>query len=106
MTRTAVCGAGGAGGYVGARLARAGAEVHFIARGAQLRALREHGVRVRSVKGDFHVQAQATDDPADIGPCQFALCQTGIPICAWRLDGSFRAGREDGRSWTLVFICR
>ena len=73
MTRIAVYGAGGVGGYFGARLARAGAEVHFIARGAHLRALREHGLRVRSVKGDFQVQAQVTDDPADIGPCQFVL---------------------------------
>ena len=41
MTRMAVYGAGGVGGYFGARLARAGAEVHFIARGAHLQALRE-----------------------------------------------------------------
>ena len=106
MTRIAVYGAGGVGGYFGARLAQAGAEVHFIARGAHLHALREHGLRVRSIQGDFQVQAQVTDDPADIGPCQFAICQTGIPICAWGLDGSFRAGWEDGRSWTLVFTCR
>jgi 2-dehydropantoate 2-reductase len=56
MTRIAVYGAGGVGGYFGARLARAGADVHFIARGAHLRALREHGLRVRSLKGDFQVQ--------------------------------------------------
>jgi ketopantoate reductase len=53
VTRIAVYGTGGVGGYFGARLARAGAEVHFIARGAHLQALREHGLRVRSVKGDF-----------------------------------------------------
>ena len=69
MTRIAIYGAGGVGGYFGARLARAGADVHFIARGAHLHALREHGLMVRSVKGDFRVQAQVTDDPADIGPC-------------------------------------
>jgi 2-dehydropantoate 2-reductase len=73
MTRMAVYGAGGVGGYFGARLAQAGAEVHFIARGAHLRALRENGLRVHSVQGDFQVQAQVTDDPADIGPCQFVL---------------------------------
>jgi len=73
MTRIAVYGAGGAGGYFGGRLARAGADVHFIARGGHLHALREHGPRVRSVTGDFQVQAQVTDDPADIGPCQFVL---------------------------------
>ena len=66
MTRIAVYGAGGVGGYFGARLAQAGAEVHFLARGAHLQALREHGLKVRSVKGDFQVQVRATDDPADI----------------------------------------
>src|ERR1700746_2093338 len=73
MTRIAVYGAGGVGGYFGARLTQAGAEVHFLARGAHLRAMREHGLQVRSVKGDFRVQVQATDDPADIGPCDFVL---------------------------------
>lgn len=71
--RIAVYGAGGVGGYFGGRLALAGAEVHFIARGAHLVALREHGLRVRSVKGDFEVNAPATDDPADVGPCDFVL---------------------------------
>ena len=71
--RIAVYGTGGVGGYFGGRLAQAGADVHFIARGAHLRALRERGLRVRSVKGDFEVQAPATDDPADIGACDFVL---------------------------------
>ena len=71
--RVAVYGAGGVGGYFGGRLAQAGAELHFIARGAHLRALREHGLRVRSVKGDFEVGAPATDDPADVGSCDFVL---------------------------------
>src|SRR5215472_460380 len=71
--RVAVYGAGGVGGYFGGRLAQAGADVHFIARGAHLRALREHGLRVRSVTGDFAVRAAATDDPADVGPCDFVL---------------------------------
>src|SRR5215470_4315858 len=71
--RIAVYGAGGVGGYFGGRLAQAGAEVAFIARGAHLRALREHGLRVRSVKGDFAVRAAATDDPAEVGPCDVVL---------------------------------
>ena len=49
--RIAVYGAGGVGGYFGGRLAQAGADVHLIARGAHLRALREHGLRVKSVQG-------------------------------------------------------
>jgi 2-dehydropantoate 2-reductase len=71
--RIAVYGAGGVGGYFGGRLARAGADVRLIARGAHLHALREHGLRVRSVKGDFAVRLPATDDPADIGPCDYVL---------------------------------
>ncbi len=71
--RIAVYGAGGVGGYFGGRLAQSGADVHFIARGAHLQALREHGLTVRSVKGDFQVRAPATDDPADVGPCDFVL---------------------------------
>jgi 2-dehydropantoate 2-reductase len=71
--RIGVYGAGGVGGYFGGRLALAGADVHFIARGAHLRALREHGLKVRSVQGDFEVQVPATGDPADVGPCDFVL---------------------------------
>jgi 2-dehydropantoate 2-reductase len=71
--RIAVYGAGGVGGYFGGRLARVGAEVHFIARGAHLQALQEDGLRVRSVKGDFAVRVLATDDPADIGLCDYVL---------------------------------
>lgn len=71
--RIAVYGTGGVGGYLGGRLAQAGTDVHFIARGAHLRALREHGLQVRSVKGDFALRAPATDDPAEIGPCDYVL---------------------------------
>ena len=71
--RIAVYGAGGVGGYFGGRLARAGADVRFIARGAHLQALRERGLRVRSVTGDFEVRVPATDDPAEIGSCDFVL---------------------------------
>ena len=71
--RIAVYGAGGVGGYFGGRLAQAGADVHVIARGRHLDALRSHGLRVRSVKGDFTVRVPATDDPADIGPCDYVL---------------------------------
>jgi len=71
--RVAVYGAGGVGGYFGGRLAQAGADVHFIARGAHMRALREHGLRVRSVKGDFEIPVPVTDDPAEVGWCDFVL---------------------------------
>lgn len=54
-------------------MAQAGADVHLIARGAHLRALRGHGLRVRSVKSDFAVRILATDDPTDVGPCEYVL---------------------------------
>lgn len=71
--RIGVVGAGGIGGYYGGRLARAGADVHFLARGAQLAALRGNGLRVRSIHGDFEVRVAAADDPAAIGPCEIVL---------------------------------
>jgi len=71
--RIAVYGAGGVGGYFGGRLAQAGAEVHFIARGPHLQGIRDHGLMVRSVRGDFAARVPATDDPADVGPCDFVL---------------------------------
>src|SRR5438093_13570385 len=85
--RIAVYGAGGVGGYFGGRLARAGQDVHFIARGAHLQALTEHGLRVRSVKGDFQVEVPATDDPAEVGPCDFVL------LCVKTFDTDAAAAR-------------
>lgn len=69
----AVFGAGGVGGYFGGRLAQAGADVHLIARGDHLRALRRDGLRVESVRADFAVDLPATDDPGDVGPCDVVL---------------------------------
>jgi 2-dehydropantoate 2-reductase len=66
--RIAVVGAGAIGAYVGAALARGGADVHLVARGAQLQALRQKGVRVESPRGDFAAHPPATGDPAEIGP--------------------------------------
>jgi 2-dehydropantoate 2-reductase len=71
--RVAVFGAGGVGGYFGGRLADAGEQVHLVARGPHLEALRREGLRVRSVRGDFRVALEATDDPAQIGPCDVVL---------------------------------
>ena len=67
--RIAIYGSGGVGGYFGARLAAARNEVHFIARGAHLKAIQEKGLRVESGAGDILVKpAKATEDPAGIGP--------------------------------------
>ena len=66
--RIAVLGAGAIGAYVGAALARAGADVQIVARGAHLEAMRRDGIRVRSPRGDFAAAPPATDDPREIGP--------------------------------------
>jgi 2-dehydropantoate 2-reductase len=66
--RIAVLGAGAIGAYVGAALARGGAEVHVVARGANLEAMRRDGIRVMSPRGDFAARPPATEDPRDIGP--------------------------------------
>ena len=67
--RIAIVGAGGVGGYFGGRLAEAGADVTFIARGAHLDAMRAHGLKIRSPKGDLHLpRVNAFADPNDVGP--------------------------------------
>ena len=72
--RLAVLGAGGVGGYFGGRLAASGSDVTFIARGAQLEALRSRGLTVHSFRGDFHVpRVNAVDDPGAIGPVDVVL---------------------------------
>jgi 2-dehydropantoate 2-reductase len=72
--RIAVMGSGGTGGYFGGLLARADEEVTFIARGAQLEAIRNDGLTIKSVlAGDFTISATATDNPSDIGPVDCVL---------------------------------
>jgi 2-dehydropantoate 2-reductase len=66
--RFAILGSGAVGGYCGARLARAGHEVTFLARGTHLAAIRARGLEIRSPLGDFVVKAAATDDPGEVGP--------------------------------------
>jgi 2-dehydropantoate 2-reductase len=72
--RITVMGTGGVGGYFGARLAQAGHDVTFVARGQQLAALRERGLRVESPRGDLHLtKVKATDTPAGIGGADIVL---------------------------------
>src|SRR3978361_1663088 len=72
--RIAVVGTGGVGGGFGAALAKAGADVSFIARGAHLAAMKAHGLQVRSERGDVHlVPTHATDDPAEVGKVDVVL---------------------------------
>ncbi len=71
--RFAVVGSGAVGGYYGARLARVGHEVSFIARGAHLKAIRERGLSIRSPLGDFTVSRPAEEDAARVGPVDVVL---------------------------------
>jgi 2-dehydropantoate 2-reductase len=71
--KVAVLGAGAIGAYVGAALHRGGTEVHLIARGPHLEAIRQHGVKVLSPRGDFIAKTAATSDPADVGPVDYVF---------------------------------
>jgi 2-dehydropantoate 2-reductase len=72
--RIAVVGSGGVGGYFGGLLAQAGEEVIFIARGANLEALRSNGIRIDSrLTGDFTRAVSATDDPGSVGEVDLVL---------------------------------
>ncbi len=72
--KIAIMATGGVGGYFGARLAAAGEDVHFMARGAHLAALRANGLTLKSANGDLHMESvSATDDPARIGPVDVVI---------------------------------
>jgi 2-dehydropantoate 2-reductase len=72
--RIAIIGTGGVGGYFGARLAAAGHDVTFVARGAHLEAIQRNGLTLKSVLGDEHIYpAQATDDTSTIDPVDIVL---------------------------------
>jgi 2-dehydropantoate 2-reductase len=72
--RMAVVGAGGVGGGFGAALAKAGADVTFIARGKHLAAMKKDGLKVQGGRGETHlVPTKATDNPAEVGPVDIVL---------------------------------
>lgn len=72
--RIAVMGSGAVGGYFGAKLAAAGHEVCFIARGPHLQAMQRSGLRVRSVNGDLHVEhVNCSADPQSVGAVDLVL---------------------------------
>ena len=68
-----VMGAGAVGAYFGVRLHQSGEEVVFGARGSNLRALKEHGLDLKSPRGDFHGPVHATDDPREFAPYDLIL---------------------------------
>ena len=63
-----IAGAGAIGAYMGACMARAGQDVTLFARGPHLRAMQEHGVRVKSVDGDFEAHPKIAANLEDVGP--------------------------------------
>jgi 2-dehydropantoate 2-reductase len=80
--RIAVVGAGGVGGYFGARLVQAGEEVVFLARGAQLEALRSSGLTIESPRGNAALGPQrASSDPAELGSADVVL----LCVKTWQL---------------------
>ena len=81
--RIAIFGVGGVGGYFGGRLAEAGEDVVFIARGKNLEALDTSGLKVESIKGDFVVHpAQASEDPNRVGVVDVVL----VGVKAWQVQ--------------------
>ena len=86
--RFAIFGAGGVGGYLGARLAEAGEEVVLIARGEHLRAMRRDGLRLRSIAGDVVIDPiEGTDDPAEAGVADAVIVATKT----WQLEDAAAA---------------
>ncbi|MGQ9612295.1 2-dehydropantoate 2-reductase [Chloroflexus sp.] len=80
--RIAIVGVGGVGGYFGGRLAQAGHDVFFIARGDHLAAMRTHGLRVQSIAGDFWLpDVKATDQPAEVGPVDLVI----VGVKGWQV---------------------
>lgn len=77
--KVCVFGAGAIGGHLAARLARGGAEVSVVARGAQLAAIRQNGIRVLTPEGELDAGVQASADPAELGPQDAVLVTVKAP---------------------------
>src|ERR1700704_797854 len=88
--RIAVMAAGAVGGYFGARMAAAGHDVSFIARGAHRDAIRRDGLKVESSLGDLHLKdVNVTDDPRQVGPVDVVL----LAVKLWDTETAGEAAR-------------
>jgi len=97
--RIAVVGAGGVGGAFGAALAKGGADVTFLARGAHLAAMRAHGLSVLGQRGNIHLSpTQATDDPSSIEPVDLIL----FCVKLWDVESAGAAIRPLVRANTAI----
>jgi 2-dehydropantoate 2-reductase len=86
--RVVIAGAGAVGAYIGARMARSGQDVVLFARGPHFRAMKEHGVRVRSADDDFIVRPEVVDNLEEAGVADFVFLGVkaqGLPDLAPRL---------------------
>ncbi len=80
--RVGIFGTGGLGGFFGGKLAAAGCDVVFIARGRHLEALQRNGLHVRSINGDFSLKpVTVTRDPDSAGPCDAVL----VTVKGWQI---------------------
>ena len=87
--RIAIMGSGGVGGFFGAKLVKGGADVHFVARGSHLAAMREHGLTIESTDPtqSLHLpKVNVTDDPATIGPVDMVM----FAVKLWDTDSAAR----------------
>ena len=84
--KIAIMGSGGLGGYFGARLAKGGADVTFIARGVHLSAMRERGLAVEGPEPIHLPPVKATQDPAEVGVCELVL----FAVKLWDTDEALR----------------
>jgi len=92
-------GAGALGGYFGARLAAAGNDVAFIARGVHLAAIRRDGLRVTSARGDLHLRdVAATDDPSALAPADVVM----VGVKLWDTEAAAEAIKPLMRQGTAV----
>src|SRR5262249_46035477 len=93
--RIVVFGTGGAGGYFGAQLTRAGADVIFIARGDHLSAIRKHGLCIESPAGEAAFRPTlATGDPTQVGKADVVL----VGVKAWQVTEAAEAIRAHDRA--------
>ena len=88
--KIAVMGAGGVGGYFGARLAKSGEDVSFVARGNHLAAMRADGLQVNSGNGDVLIKpVKATDKPAEIGAVDLVI----VAVKLWSTEQALADAR-------------
>jgi 2-dehydropantoate 2-reductase len=99
--RFTIVGSGAVGGYYGAKLARAGHDVTFIARGAHLDAMRRDGLSVKSPLGDFSVRARAESDPSNAPAADVVIYAVKAYSNPEALDVLARSVRGDAAALTL-----